>query len=156
MTQSASGRDGIHISAQLRIDAVQLAAHQVLWAAETMETAATRIDELEAELARLTREAAACYPPPALNAVCCWDTTGVDAHQFAPEVPAGSTDRYVLCMVKGRPDKWRPLVGKRMYFISPAAARDVIAAAAVESRDAVAGGLGPPEIRTVLVMRPAG
>lgn len=47
----AEGRDGIHISAQLRIDAMQLRQHRIDWAAETMERAADRIDKLEDLLA---------------------------------------------------------------------------------------------------------
>lgn len=49
----SEGRDGIHISAQLRIDAMQLQAHRIGWAAKTMETAANRIDELEDKLQKL-------------------------------------------------------------------------------------------------------
>ncbi len=43
----AEGRDGIHISAQLRVDAMQLRAHRIEWAAQSMESAAERIDALE-------------------------------------------------------------------------------------------------------------
>lgn len=44
---NAVGRDGIHLSAQLRVDAMQLEAHRIGWAAATMNRAAARIDELE-------------------------------------------------------------------------------------------------------------
>jgi hypothetical protein len=44
---NAHGRDGIHISAQLRVDANQLVAHNIDWTKRTMNTAADRIDELE-------------------------------------------------------------------------------------------------------------
>ncbi len=41
------GRDGIHISAQLRVDAMQMENHRMSWVSRTMETAARRIDALE-------------------------------------------------------------------------------------------------------------
>lgn len=41
------GRDGIHISAQLRVDAIQLRCHRIEWAADCMERAARHIDSLE-------------------------------------------------------------------------------------------------------------
>lgn len=44
---NATGRDGIHISVQLRVDAMQLRSHRIEWAAQCMERAADRIDELE-------------------------------------------------------------------------------------------------------------
>lgn len=50
---NAEGRDGIHISAQLRIDAMQLERHRIAWAARTMNTAAERIDELEKMIVEL-------------------------------------------------------------------------------------------------------
>lgn len=52
----SEGRDGIHISAQLRVDAMQLEGHRIRWAARTMETAANRIDELEQKLLALQPE----------------------------------------------------------------------------------------------------
>jgi hypothetical protein len=52
----SEGRDGIHISAQLRIDAMQMNQHGIAWVSRTMETAASRIDELEKKLAE-TRSA---------------------------------------------------------------------------------------------------
>lgn len=51
----STGRDGIHISAQLRVDAMQLRAHGIGWAAECMEKAAARIDELEDKLHQTLR-----------------------------------------------------------------------------------------------------
>lgn len=44
---NSEGRDGIHICAQLRVDAMQLVSHRIAWAARTMETAAKRIETLE-------------------------------------------------------------------------------------------------------------
>lgn len=44
---AAEGRDGIHISAQLRVDAMQLESYRIGWAAGTMNTAAAYIDKLE-------------------------------------------------------------------------------------------------------------
>lgn len=43
----SDGRDGIHLSAQLRVDAMQLRSYEIDWAAECMELAANRIDALE-------------------------------------------------------------------------------------------------------------
>jgi hypothetical protein len=48
----AEGRDGIHLAAQLRIDAMQLEGYRVGWAAGTMNTAAERISELEDKMVR--------------------------------------------------------------------------------------------------------
>jgi hypothetical protein len=48
----AEGRDGIHLSAQLRVDAMQLQRRHIDWAARTMEQAAERIDTLENLLAK--------------------------------------------------------------------------------------------------------
>lgn len=47
------GRDGIHICAQLRVDAMQLEG-RVGWAARTMETAANRIEMLEVLVSHLS------------------------------------------------------------------------------------------------------
>lgn len=44
---TAEGRDGIHISAQLRVDAMQLNSNRIQWAGRTMETAASHIDAIE-------------------------------------------------------------------------------------------------------------
>lgn len=41
------GRDGIHISAQLRVDAMQLRGYGIHWAADSIERAAKHIDALE-------------------------------------------------------------------------------------------------------------
>lgn len=41
------GRDGIHICAQLRVDAMQLQSYRVGWASNTMERAAKYIETLE-------------------------------------------------------------------------------------------------------------
>lgn len=42
-----TGRNGIHISAQLRVDAMMLRASHIDWAADSMERAAKHIDALE-------------------------------------------------------------------------------------------------------------
>lgn len=44
---SVTGRDGIHICAQLRIDGMQLQDNRIGWAANTMERAAKHIEALE-------------------------------------------------------------------------------------------------------------
>ena len=44
---TVKGRHGCHISAILRIDAMQLRDHGIRWAATTMEQAAAHIDALE-------------------------------------------------------------------------------------------------------------
>ncbi len=44
---TAAGRDGIHISAQLQVDAMQLRAHRIGWAGQTMEQAAAHINAVE-------------------------------------------------------------------------------------------------------------
>lgn len=49
---NTEGRDRIHISAQLRVDAMQLRDNRIGWAAATMETAADRIDMLERMLVK--------------------------------------------------------------------------------------------------------
>lgn len=48
----AEGRDGIHLAAQLRVDAMQLRDHRIEWAARCMESAADRICALEDALAK--------------------------------------------------------------------------------------------------------
>jgi hypothetical protein len=47
---TSTGRNGIHISAQLRVDAMQLSNYRIGWGAQTMEQAAKHIDELERQL----------------------------------------------------------------------------------------------------------
>jgi hypothetical protein len=44
---TATTADGIHISAALRVNAMQLHAHKIHWAAQCMEQAANHIDALE-------------------------------------------------------------------------------------------------------------
>jgi len=48
---TGTGRNGIHISAQLRVDGMQLQSHRIGWAANTMERAAQHIDAIENLLA---------------------------------------------------------------------------------------------------------
>lgn len=50
---TATGRQGIHISAELRVNAMQLQAHRIGWAADCMERAARHIDALEDDRMRL-------------------------------------------------------------------------------------------------------
>ena len=59
---AATGRDGIHICAQLRIDGLQLDRHRIGWASATMEKAAGYIEYLEGLLAG-PREATATDAP---------------------------------------------------------------------------------------------
>lgn len=49
---TAEGRDGIHISAQLQVDAMQLEQRGMGWVAQTMYKAAEHIIALEDLLAR--------------------------------------------------------------------------------------------------------
>ncbi len=51
-----TGRDGIHISAQLRVDAVQLRSYRIGWASDSMERAAKHIDALEDLLMKQPKE----------------------------------------------------------------------------------------------------
>ena len=51
MLATAIGEHGIHVSAELRISAIQLRDHRIGWAADVMERAAKHIDALEAAAA---------------------------------------------------------------------------------------------------------
>lgn len=55
---TARGNNGIHICAQLRIEAQQLRDNRIPWAAATMEQAANHIEALEKAVLKTT-------PPPA-------------------------------------------------------------------------------------------
>ncbi len=46
---TSTAPNGIHVSAELRINAMQLRAYRIGWAAECMERAAKHIDALEDE-----------------------------------------------------------------------------------------------------------
>lgn len=59
---TATGRDGIHICAQLRIDAMQLRNHRIEWAANTMEKAALDIEALEKTILKPEEESVAGHP----------------------------------------------------------------------------------------------